>query len=179
MRLAILVFFMFLFCIGKAQLNGKYTFRHIDQSDGLLHNMVRGIGQDDRGFIWILSLNGLQRYDGSRFVNYPEITRNSSFGIIHDSELYVDTIDDEVWISKIDRIEKLNLRNNQLSTLTLKEFLKTDTLFPSTIFTDQKNTQWWIGAGGLIHFDTDTTKVSNSFFNVNPGEYNRNTYILK
>src|SRR5205085_4856184 len=63
-------------------------------------------------------------------------------------------------------------------TLTLKEFLRTNALFPNTIFTDQKNTEWWVGEAGLIHFDSDST-VSTAFFNVNPGDYNRNTFVLK
>src|ERR1700730_9134583 len=54
-----------------AQSNNKYIFRHIDQSDGLLHNRVFSIVQDRRVFMWIMNPSVLQRYDGSRFVNYP------------------------------------------------------------------------------------------------------------
>ncbi|HEY1214307.1 MAG TPA: two-component regulator propeller domain-containing protein, partial [Bryobacteraceae bacterium] len=50
-----------------------YLFRHIGQSDGLLDNKVAALAQDRRGFIWIGSYNGLQRYDGIRFVNYSDL----------------------------------------------------------------------------------------------------------
>src|ERR1700749_4153087 len=49
-----------------------YLFRHIGQTDGLLTSGVTSITQDKQGFIWIGTLNGLQRYDGTRFLNYRE-----------------------------------------------------------------------------------------------------------
>src|ERR1700761_8609385 len=49
-----------------------YLFRHIGQADGLLTSGITSITQDERGFIWIGTLNGLQRYDGTRFLNYRE-----------------------------------------------------------------------------------------------------------
>src|SRR5678816_3086360 len=97
-----ILFIIFLSWTGyaAAQLNGKYPFRHLDQTDGLLNTFVRGISQDKRGFIWILSTNGLQRYDGTRFLNYPQITNQSAFGVIHDAELYMDTAANVIWIIK-------------------------------------------------------------------------------
>ena len=54
-----------------AQQHNDYTFRQLDQTNGLLHNNVLGIQQDASGFMWILTPNGLQRYDGSRFCKLP------------------------------------------------------------------------------------------------------------
>lgn len=52
------------------QAAGSYRFRHITQQDGLVSNMVYAMLQDERGFIWIGTSNGLQRYDGYRFLTY-------------------------------------------------------------------------------------------------------------
>ncbi len=50
-------------------------FEHIDNKNGLSHNTVRYITQDSRGFIWIGSMNGLDRYDGHKFISiYPEFS---------------------------------------------------------------------------------------------------------
>src|SRR5579863_10753721 len=63
---------------------------HLDISDGLINNKVYSIAQDDRGFIWIGTENGLQRYDGSAFVNYreelldPENSRATVYSIYPD-----------------------------------------------------------------------------------------------
>lgn len=57
---------------------GMVSFEHIDISNGLSHNTVRYITQDSRGLIWIGTLNGLDRYDGHRFVSiYPGFTNLS------------------------------------------------------------------------------------------------------
>ncbi|MEP5634603.1 MAG: two-component regulator propeller domain-containing protein, partial [Maribacter dokdonensis] len=38
--------------------------------DGLPSNMVYGVAQDDRGFMWFGTDSGLSRYDGYEFTNY-------------------------------------------------------------------------------------------------------------
>jgi ligand-binding sensor domain-containing protein len=59
-------------CLGLPLAGGAQPVGHLDISDGLINNKVYSIAQDDRGFIWIGTENGLQRYDGSAFVNYRE-----------------------------------------------------------------------------------------------------------
>jgi ligand-binding sensor domain-containing protein/putative methionine-R-sulfoxide reductase with GAF domain len=43
----------------------KYNYKN-----GLSNDIVRNIVQDDEGFIWIATENGLNRFDGHAFVNY-------------------------------------------------------------------------------------------------------------
>lgn len=50
--------------------NGHYVFTHLTEENGLLSNQVNTICQDSKGYMWIGTNNGLQRYDGRRFVNY-------------------------------------------------------------------------------------------------------------
>lgn len=46
---------------------------HLTTDDGVANNSIRYIYQDSKGFIWMGTLNGLSRYDGSSFVTYrPE-----------------------------------------------------------------------------------------------------------
>jgi ligand-binding sensor domain-containing protein/two-component sensor histidine kinase len=64
--------------IAKGQLS-QYRFTHIATEDGLAHSSVNHITQDNKGFIWIATHNGLQRYDGYRFFNYHfEFNNNNS-----------------------------------------------------------------------------------------------------
>jgi len=42
-------------------------FEHITIEDGLSNNMVRSIIQDDKGFMWFGTFDGLNRYDGHEF----------------------------------------------------------------------------------------------------------------
>lgn len=43
---------------------------HLTAMDGVANSSVRCILQDSKGFIWMGSLNGLTRYDGTHFVNF-------------------------------------------------------------------------------------------------------------
>lgn len=43
---------------------------HMTTGDGIANNSIRHIFQDSKGFIWMGTLNGLSRYDGSSFVTF-------------------------------------------------------------------------------------------------------------
>src|ERR1700759_3087170 len=82
------VFLIILACCGvgfvgpvQGQRYPGYLFRHIGQADGLLTSGITSIAQDTRGFIWIGTLNGLQRYDGTRFLNYREQLKVAGKGV--------------------------------------------------------------------------------------------------
>ncbi|HKK61573.1 MAG TPA: two-component regulator propeller domain-containing protein, partial [Bacteroidales bacterium] len=47
-------------------------FRHILSEDGLSNNVVYDILEDEVGFIWIATRNGLNRFDGSGFRVYDQ-----------------------------------------------------------------------------------------------------------
>ncbi len=70
LRLLYCLAFFMLFSIRAFTQNSNYFFRHITRDNGLITNEVTSILQDSRGFIWVGTLSGLQRYDGARFVTY-------------------------------------------------------------------------------------------------------------
>ncbi|MBL0356860.1 MAG: hypothetical protein IPP72_08180 [Chitinophagaceae bacterium] len=75
----------------------------------MLHTRVNSIVQDNKGYIWILTPNGLQRYDGSRFINYPYDLDNPNYiKDTRDANLYADNKNNCLWITN-NEIEKLDL----------------------------------------------------------------------
>lgn len=75
----IVLFFAFgnsAFAQGKTQPQGilQPYYRQLGVQDGLPSNEVYDIIQDQKGYIWMCSDNGVVRYDGSEFVNYNEST---------------------------------------------------------------------------------------------------------
>lgn len=50
-------------------LAARYNFRNIDNNNGLNSNDVYALTQDRKGYIWIGTEKGLQRYDGIRFID--------------------------------------------------------------------------------------------------------------
>lgn len=54
----------------------NYFFKHIDINNGLSSNAVLSILQDRRGFIWLGTKDGLNRYDGTSFKVFNKSTSN-------------------------------------------------------------------------------------------------------
>lgn len=48
----------------------KYSFNRLSRSNGLVSDEVSAVAQDIKGYIWIGTSNGLQRYDGNRFLTF-------------------------------------------------------------------------------------------------------------
>jgi ligand-binding sensor domain-containing protein len=67
---ALTLFFCFLFCAKTMAQTDSYRFDRITTEDGLSHNEVRGIFQDHLGFMWFVTLDGINRYDGQSFKIY-------------------------------------------------------------------------------------------------------------
>jgi len=56
----------------------QYVFTHFSTIDGLASNIVNNVVQDDNGFIWLGTIDGLQRYDGNKFITFKSKSSNPS-----------------------------------------------------------------------------------------------------
>ena len=70
MRLALLLYLLLLSAALKAQQGFAFTRFSTEDGSGLSSNVVTSIFQDNNGFIWVGTANGLQRFDGSKFVHF-------------------------------------------------------------------------------------------------------------
>jgi signal transduction histidine kinase/ligand-binding sensor domain-containing protein len=61
-----------LFICGAIQAQQGFAFTHFSTADGtgLASNVIGSVYQDEKGFIWVGTANGLQRFDGSKFVQF-------------------------------------------------------------------------------------------------------------
>ena len=66
----ILIILMGLFSLGAHAQQLQANRSHLSTENGLCSNAVSKILQDDYGYIWIATWNGLSRYDGYEFFNY-------------------------------------------------------------------------------------------------------------
>ena len=72
-------------------------------TDGLSHNSVNVIFQDSRGFLWIGTEDGLNRYDGSGFKIFrhdPERTDGMSGNQV---VAIAEDLDGNIWVGTRDR----------------------------------------------------------------------------
>ena len=77
MRQVYLVLFFLLFC-SKAFAFDVLNITTITDRNGLSQNTIRCMMQDSRGFMWMGTINGLNRYNGKEFVVvHPELPGSS------------------------------------------------------------------------------------------------------
>jgi ligand-binding sensor domain-containing protein/serine phosphatase RsbU (regulator of sigma subunit) len=69
---------LFLTLPTQAQQIGKESFDRLSVEDGLSQNAVNCIFQDSKGFIWLGTQDGLDRYDGYEFKSYKHNPKNTN-----------------------------------------------------------------------------------------------------
>jgi signal transduction histidine kinase/ligand-binding sensor domain-containing protein len=125
-----------------------YVWRSWTRLDGLPGSQVWAITQDDTGYIWIGTNEGLVRFDGVQFVSGPQL------GLTSLPNASVRTLargrDDSVWIGfgtgGIGR-----LKNYQLQLFTTNDGLPPGVV--SGIVEDRRGVIWVAGANGLYRLE--------------------------
>ena len=65
----LLLFFIAFSSIGKS-IQSKYVFKKMDNEDGLTHNSVFDIAQEESGIIWFATKQGINKYDSYNIRRY-------------------------------------------------------------------------------------------------------------
>ncbi|MBN9383344.1 MAG: histidine kinase [Chitinophagaceae bacterium] len=127
-------------------LHTNYIARNIDNTNGLDCNDVLAIIQDHRGYIWIGTKTGLQRYDGLRFINCFDSTVNPRELIV--SNLYPDDGHARVLYGQPDgRLREWGFLHHAPMEITRQSAPGQD-----LIYRDEQNKQWlfriiWVDSG--------------------------------
>ena len=127
----------------------KY-FRTISIDQGLSQNTVFAIQQDQLGFIWVGTQEGLNRYDGKTFTIYrPQKKDNNSLFSSYIRSLFVDSIG-MLWIGGNKGISCYNYKRENFTNYPLP--VKPGEWFISSITTDKSNTIWLASNTGEIYY---------------------------
>jgi signal transduction histidine kinase/ligand-binding sensor domain-containing protein/DNA-binding response OmpR family regulator len=73
----IFFYVLLLFCVSFAQ-RQNLQFTHLTSEDGVASNTIFSILQDNKGFLWFGTYDGLSRYDGYNFYTYRTIEGDST-----------------------------------------------------------------------------------------------------
>ncbi len=152
---------------GFSQQGSNFLFTHLSQSDGLLHNNVLSVTQDGKGFIWVATQNGLQRYDGSRFTTYPEMLNNPDDGLTYNAEMFADKTNNTVWISNNSGIERLDLARNRFSLYNQQQLLN-DAAYHYTVYRTPDQHRYLLDHNVIFEIDSATNKPVLFRFNFLP-----------
>jgi ligand-binding sensor domain-containing protein/two-component sensor histidine kinase len=107
-----LLFFILFLSTNIPGYSQQKPFRIYTVNDGLISNAPQQIFQDDDGFIWIGSNEGISIYDGNRFVNYTTENKGLSDNIVNH---FFQKDKNEVWV----------LHSNGIDVFVKRKFKKT------------------------------------------------------
>ena len=143
-----------------AQKNNSYLFEHISELDGLGNNNVLFVTQDSKGFIWVGTEGGLNKYDGHRFKHYRHDPKDS----LSISDNYVTSLC-ELSHNKylVGTMNGLNIFNPEKGTF--KPYNLEPTGFDNynwvTCIVPSKNGGAWIGSrSGLYRYQDSYNTIS-------------------
>jgi ligand-binding sensor domain-containing protein len=97
-HLVFILLFLQLFVVAGSQQALEYSFKRYSLSNGLSTNTVTAVVQDKDGYVWIGTANGLNRFDGSRFIQF-KYDKNNPYSIPHEhiTRLFKDK-NNNIWI---------------------------------------------------------------------------------
>lgn len=90
------------FALQQTSQAASYVVEQWGVRDGLPVNSVNGLAQDDKGYVWLTTFDGLVRYDGVQFTVFninttPGLTSNRLMDIVYaDSALWLTSEDNQV-----------------------------------------------------------------------------------
>lgn len=89
----------------------EIRFEHLTVDDGLSQSSITSLIQDGSGYLWIATLDGLNRYDGNSFKVYRNTPIAQSLPENYIYRLFLDE-DQTVWFSYVNGISKYNRIND-------------------------------------------------------------------
>jgi signal transduction histidine kinase/ligand-binding sensor domain-containing protein/CheY-like chemotaxis protein len=140
----------------------KLNFRNLTVKDGLNQNYVKSIIQDENGFMWFGSPEGVDKFDGTGFVSYhalffDSLTSNyqNTYDILEDSEglFWISTYSNGIILFDKNKETIARYKNEPTNPQSLRSnrVLK--------VFEDSRKNIWVATAGGglnLWHRDSKT-----------------------
>jgi len=142
------------------------SFRHITYEQGLSNATVETIFQDDRGFIWIGTRDGLNRYDGNEMITFRNNPKDSTSLSDNYIRCLCEDREHHLWIGTSDGLDRFN---PETKTFTRYKHHSGDSGSLSynavnTLYADKQGLLWiGTGGGGLDLLECSTEGMSKGF----------------
>ena len=97
-----LLFLLFFFTLSvSAQFTSQnnFKFKTYTTQEGLVHNFTLKCRMDSKGFLWVITQNGLSRFDGYQFVNFQnKLNDSTSLPFNELTDIDIDK-NDRIWLA--------------------------------------------------------------------------------
>lgn len=157
----ITILLCFFFIAGLFQLYAdSFNFRHYKAEDGLSLNTVSSIIQDRKGFIWIGTEGGLNRFDGYRFKIYSSNEQEDSVLWTGYISSLIEGRNGNIWIGTDVGLYTYHPENEKITRFTLKADNTEITGTVNNISEDKSGNIWISTYGqGIFQFNPTTEKL--------------------
>jgi len=150
---------------------GQHRFRSFEQEDGLSGNSIRDLLEDRKGFIWIATDNGLDRFDGRNFLNLRFDPKNpSSLSSNRVNTLALDEAD-QLWMGTANGLCQLDLNSGQIERIKLGEDESVGTIYDIQEVLVDSSGNIWVGtlSSGLFKLSPNSSGEGHSLKQFIPG----------
>lgn len=157
-RLALLLPFFLLSVGGTANAQAQTAvFERLTQNDGLSNNGVTSLLQDRRGFLWIGTEDGLNRYDGFTFKTY--FHRNGDLKSIPRNLIRVwqESEDGTLWVGGGNGVGRYHPADDTFETIPIPELGNHGI---NDLLQDREGILWIATEAGLFRFDLQTRRTT-------------------
>lgn len=148
-----------LLLFGSGQTEARYIFRTFDVADGLAENTVKCIAQDEQGFIWLGTQNGLCRFDGKGFDTFRhDSEEQTSIGYNNVQALL--PLEDGLWVGTERGVDFFSIQENRFyhalqvtadgKQMPLELFVKNMVAVGGKVFVQGRNGQLFIRKAGML-----------------------------
>ena len=132
----------------------EIRFAHLTSKDGLFPGQVRGILQDDQGFLWFNTTGVLNRYDGYGFKSYSRDPAHANYpagGFIH--TIFEDR-SGYLWVSSNESLDRFDPTTETTTRFPIDRNGPHSVLGPVTqVSQDRAGILWLSTANGLHRLD--------------------------
>jgi len=152
-----IILILMLAVVVLTQATTAFKVRYITADDGLSRNLVHHIFKDSRGFIWIATAKGLDRYDGYNLLQYSSSQRDT-----HLQSDFVYCVEEDnsgnLWIGTENGLYVLNYQTGVISEAA--QVIKSDKNYLKQRFhvirKDENNRMWLGHSQGISMLSTNS-----------------------
>lgn len=157
-----LIFYLSIHLCGYAILPVQFHFRHYNIENGISANNISALLQDQKGYIWIGTEYGLNRFDGNQFTLYQK--NNPLYSNFHANSINTicETTDKELWLGTDNGVFIYNQVKDTFTPFVKQTSDKTSITSWITHIIQDKAGNIWIATHkqGIFLFNTQTDKLT-------------------
>ena len=157
-----------------AQTNTVF-FQHFTSDQGLTQNGISCINQDEDGYLWFGTYNGINKFDGHTCKTISTFTRDSNKTFPLHPETFLKDNKGRMWVSNGREILRYDELTGKFIDITNNKIYQTKIgAFDITSLAEDESGNIWIGTrGGLIKFD----ETNNNFTKYNHDTVGNKSYV--